>query len=94
MPPRQASHYVFTKAYRDEQKQREKERKKQERASTLYGVFVHSSGANGGYVVRSGYKRDDGSVRWPEPYNSKSPVKTYSNQKVAQKHADRLNGFD
>lgn len=51
-----------------------------------YGVYLHSSGAYGGYVVRTRY---DG---WcPAPYKHAEPVKVYQHEKAAQKWADKLN---
>jgi len=53
-----------------------------------FGVFLHSSGAQGGYVVRTMHNG------WaPAPYSKAKPVHTYrANQaKLAQKMADKLN---
>lgn len=52
-----------------------------------YGVFLHSSGEQGGWVVRTMY---DG---WtPAPYSHAEPVATYKRMYAAEKYADRLNG--
>jgi len=85
---RNASHFLFTKAYRDEQRAEEKARAKRDRERAIFGVFQHSSGADGGYVAREGIKRDDGTVSWPSPYTS--PVKTFGRRSDADKHAHRL----
>lgn len=62
-----------------------------------YGVLEHSSGRSSGYVVRTGYLQDDGSVWFPAPYNATSghsgPVKVYKSAHYADKHADKLNGM-
>ena len=52
-----------------------------------YGVFLHSSGEQGGFVVRTIY---DG---WaPAPYSTAKPVHTYrKSRKLAQAMADKLN---
>jgi hypothetical protein len=64
-----------------------------EKARQRYGVFVHSSGAAGGYVVRTGYLQPDGSVCWPSPYKGRQPVngKVYRRERAAQQAADKLN---
>jgi hypothetical protein len=52
-----------------------------------YGVFLHSSGEQGGFVVRTMY---DG---WtPAPYSTAKPVHSgYRSEKLAQLMADKLN---
>ena len=51
-----------------------------------YGVYVHSSGASGGYVVRTRYND------WcPSPYCGLTPVAVYKTEKAAQRKADSLN---
>ena len=54
-----------------------------------FGVFLHSSGPQGGYVVRTMYGG------WcPAQYSDQKPVHTYraTQEKLAQKMADKLNG--
>ena len=75
------------------QRERERERAREEKARTVYGVFVHSSGKDGGYVVRSGSKRDDGGYYFPSPYGDADPIAVATSQKIAQKKADKLNGY-
>jgi len=57
------------------------------RETKTFGVFLHSSGEQGGYVVRTAY---DG---WtPAPYNKAKPVHSgYRSEKLAQRMADKLN---
>jgi hypothetical protein len=51
-----------------------------------YGVFLHSSGELGGYVVRTIYKG------WtPAPYSSRTAVRTFKRESAAQTYADKLN---
>ena len=51
-----------------------------------FGVFEHSSGPQGGFVVRTIY---DG---WcPYPYSNSEPVKVYQREHAAQRYADHLN---
>jgi hypothetical protein len=51
-----------------------------------YGVFVHSSGKNGGYVVRTMYNG------WtPSPYSSSLVLRAFRRESAAQRHADNLN---
>ena len=48
-------------------------------------VVMHSNGS--GYVVRTVYEND-----WmPQPYTGATIIKRFSSEKLAQKHADRLN---
>lgn len=53
-----------------------------------YGVFLHSSGRQGGYVVRS---KRDGS--YASPYNSQRPQREFRRESDAQRYADKLNGY-
>lgn len=51
-----------------------------------YGVYLHSSGEQGGYVVRTMW---DG---WcPKPYSHAKPLRVYKRKSAAEKYADRLN---
>lgn len=51
-----------------------------------FGVYQHSSGPAGGFVVRTRY--DD----WcPAPYNKVTPLKVEADQDTAQAYADALN---
>lgn len=75
-------------------RERERERERETKARTVYGVFQHSSGAQGGYVVRSGERRDDGSLYFAMPYQHVEPVAVSKSQKLAQRKADQLNGFN
>jgi len=86
-------HLICSKRYRDETRAIEKDRAREHRAQAVYGVFVHSSGSQGGYVVREGNTRDGQSNWYPSPYSGASPVKEYHQRSAAQKHADRLNGY-
>lgn len=74
-------------------KERERERARAEKASTVHVVVQHSSGVQGGYVVRTGTKREDGSIYVASPYTDVRPVAVSKSQKLAQKKADKLNGF-
>lgn len=71
-------------------KEREREQAKAEKASRVYGVFMHSEGD--GYVVRTGEKQADGSYYWPMPYSHDTPAAVSKSEKLANKHADKLNG--
>ena len=84
---RNATHRIFTKAFRDEQKAAQKEHDKVARERSVWGVFQHSSGPSGGFVAREGYKRDDGGYTWPSPYTA--PVKTFARKSDAEKDAHR-----
>ncbi len=53
---------------------------------TTYGVFLHSSGVQGGWVVRTVY---DGWV--PAPYKIGDCVHEYKREHAAQALADRMN---
>lgn len=54
-----------------------------------YGIYLHSSGESGGYVVRTRY---DG---WcPAPYSDASPIAVYKRLHAAEKYADKLNGYE
>lgn len=74
-------------------KEREKERAREERERTVYGVFQHSSGKDGGYVVRTGEKRADGSYYFPQPYQDARPIAVGKSKAAAQKKADKMNGY-
>jgi hypothetical protein len=51
-----------------------------------YGVFQHSSGLNGGFVVRTIYGD------WtPSPYSTEQALRTFKSERGAQNHADKLN---
>ncbi len=54
-----------------------------------YAVVMHSSGEQAGYVVRSVY---DGFC--PAPYRDAARVAEYKREQAAQRHADRLNGYE
>lgn len=51
-----------------------------------FGVFVHYSGPQGGYVVRGIY---DGWTPWP--YRTSDAVRIYKRKHAAQAYADKLN---
>lgn len=70
----------------------EKARAKAAKAATRYVVVMHSSGPSGGYVVREGTLRDDGTIRIPSPYSQAEQIKVFTSKVAAQKHADKLNG--
>lgn len=74
-------------------KERERERERERKAKTVYGVFVHSSGPNGGYVTRTGTTREDGSYYFDPPYRDAKPVAVSKSRKLADRKADKLNGF-
>ncbi len=56
--------------------------------AVTYGVFLHSTGKSGGYVVRTIYS----SGRAANPYNNASPMRTFKRKNAAQNYADKLNG--
>jgi hypothetical protein len=74
-------------------KERERERAKAEKARTVYGVFKWAGNYDGGYVVRTGQVRDEGGYYFPSPYTDKHPIAISKSQKLAQRKADKLNGF-
>jgi len=74
-------------------KEREREREREAKAKRVYGVFEHSSGPQGGYVVRIGERLDDGSLYFPMPYQHTTPKAISKSEKLAQRQADKLNGF-
>ncbi len=50
-----------------------------------YGVFVHSSGKVGGYVVRTQYNG------WtPSPYDSSQALRVFERESSAQQAAGRM----
>ncbi len=52
-----------------------------------YAVVLHSSGEQGGFVVRTMYGG------WiPAPYSSTVPEAVYKREAAAQRYADKLNG--
>lgn len=74
-------------------RERERERERETKAKTVYGVFQHSSGPQGGYVVRSGERREDGTYYFAMPYQHETPLSVSKSQKLAQRDADKRNGF-
>jgi hypothetical protein len=73
-------------------KERERERERADKAKRIYGVFQHSSGAQGGYVTRRGEKLDDGRLYFPSPYGDQTPKYVSKSEKIADRKADQLNG--
>lgn len=69
------------------------EREREEKARTMYVVVQHSSGAQGGYVVRRATKSEDGSLYVPSPYTDATPKAVSKSEKLAQRQADKLNGM-
>ena len=51
-----------------------------------YGVFAHSSGPNGGYVVRT---LRNGWVA--APYSATDALRVFKREAIARRHADKLN---
>jgi hypothetical protein len=62
-------------------------RNRKEGTMKTYGVFQHSSGPQGGFVVRTLH---DGWVA--SPYNAADAVATYKRENAAQQYADKRNG--
>jgi hypothetical protein len=51
-----------------------------------YGVFVHSSGRDGGYVVRTVFNG------WtPSPYSTEQALRIFKREASAQRDADKRN---
>jgi hypothetical protein len=51
-----------------------------------FGVFVHSTGPQGGHVVRAIYGG------WtPNPYSAAQALRIFKSERGAQNHADKLN---
>jgi hypothetical protein len=53
-----------------------------------YGVYQHSSGPQGGFVVK---ELEDGRVVHGHLYDAATPVATYRHKAPAQRFADKLN---
>ena len=75
------------KDYVEGQRAAEKARKE----ITRYVVVQHSDGPQGGFVVRGGDAREDGTVRMSTPYKDAQQLFVSKSQKLAQKRADKLN---
>ena len=54
-----------------------------------WGVFQHSSGPQGGYVVRS--VDENGRATDLKNYGSQTPLKVFKRESAAQRFADKLN---
>lgn len=84
--PRNSNHILFlTRQAREIERQHDRERK----AKAVYGVFQHSSGSQGGYVAREGWRNDDGTTHYPSPYNDVRPIKEYKRRADADKDAHK-----
>lgn len=89
------SHKVFATRKRNdfgyrESVERQKERDREHKKQAVWGVFQHSSGAEGGYVAREGWTKDDGEYGFSSPYSQQTPIHVYKRQHDAEKHAERL----
>lgn len=84
--PREESytHFLFRQS-----KQIAKEHEREHKRKAVWGVFQHSSGPQGGFVAREGWRNDDGSTHYPTPYNTTRPLKEYKRQSDADKDANR-----
>ncbi len=55
--------------------------------SVTYGVYQHSSGPQGGFVVK---EQQDGRVVHGHLYDHATPVKVFRHKAPAQRYADKL----
>jgi len=82
--PRNELHALFRQS-RDMDRAADREHKR----TAVYGVFQHSSGIEGGYVSREGWKTDTGHS-FPSPYSAQIPIKVFRRKADAERHADIL----
>lgn len=57
----------------------------------MFGIYQHSSGPQGGFVVRTLHPTSDGRMAACNPYSHMEPMKEYKTELGAQTFCDKLN---